>query len=88
MNTPLKDVLGHVVGGVSGVGLGIDGEPWLAFGGEDIAGVQIGMQEHGVAVPGERAEQPDAFGRQWRLEAAPFGRAPLLVAIGPVVAHR
>jgi hypothetical protein len=55
-------VLGHVVGGVSDVGLGVDGEPRLALGGQDIAGVEIGMQEQGIAAAArQRAEQADAF---------------------------
>ena len=58
----VEDVLRHVVGGISDVGLGVDGEPRLALGGEDIAGVGIGMQEQGVAaVSRELAEQVDAF---------------------------
>ena len=77
-------MLGHVVGGVSDVGLRIDGEPRLAFGGQDIASVEIGMKEHGIAaIPRELTEQTDAFLLQRRLEAAPFGWAPLLVAIWP-----
>jgi hypothetical protein len=55
---PVEDVLGHVVGGVCDVGLGVDGEPRLALGGQDIAGVEIGMQEQGIAAAArQRAEQ-------------------------------
>ena len=61
-NTPVEDVLGHVVGGVSDVGLRVDGEPWLALGGENIAGVEIGMKEQGIAAaPRELTEQTDTF---------------------------
>jgi hypothetical protein len=57
-------VLGHVVDGVSDVGLRVDGEPRLALGGEDIAGVEIGVKEHGIAAaPRELTEQTDAFFR-------------------------
>ena len=59
---PVEDVLGHVIGGLSHVGLWIDGEPRLALGGEDIAGVEIGMKEQGIAAASRQlAEQPDTF---------------------------
>ena len=70
----VKDVLGHVVGTASDIGLRVDGEPGFALGGEDVTGVEIGMQELGVAGGSRQlTQQLDAFLCERRLEAAPFG---------------
>ena len=61
----VEHVLEHVVGGVAGVGLGVDDQPRFPLGSEHVAGVQVGAQqdvprrrggqraEGGNAVPGE-----------------------------------
>jgi hypothetical protein len=64
---------GHVVAGVSDVRLGIAGEPPLAFGGEDIAAVDVGVQEHRARSTGRRNASPypsssldDSGAASWR----------------------
>ena len=42
----VQQVLGGVVGGISDERLGIDDEPRLALRPKDVAGVQVGPQQH------------------------------------------
>ena len=42
----VQQVLEHVVVGVTEVRFGVDHEPRFAFGGEHVAGVKVGAQQH------------------------------------------
>lgn len=44
----VEHVLQCVVGAVADVGLGVDHQPRFTLGGEDVAAVQIGTQQHGA----------------------------------------
>lgn len=48
----VEHVLDRVVGGVADVGLGVDGQPRLAGGGQHVLAVQVGAQQH--CAPGVR----------------------------------
>jgi hypothetical protein len=62
-------VLERVIGRVSDVGLGIDDEPRLPFGGEHIAGVEVrGQQYFSFRGRRERPEEGDAFTPQTRIK--------------------
>lgn len=62
-------MLQRVIGGVSDVGLGIDDEPRLPFGGEHVAGVEVCAQQYlSFCSRRERPEEADAFTRQTRIK--------------------
>lgn len=42
----VEHVLEHVVGGITGIRLGIDDQPWLPLSGQHVARVQVGAQHH------------------------------------------
>jgi len=42
----VEQVLESIIGGVADVGLGVDEQPRLPLGGKDVAGMQVGAQQH------------------------------------------
>ena len=69
---------------VADVALRIDGESRLAFGGEDIAGVEIGMKEHGIAATPRELTEQTALDRQGEDGELAAGRAGAGLQAGPV----
>ena len=57
-----EHVLKGVIGGIADMGLRVDDEPWLAPGGEHIAGVEIGAEDD-LSLAGRRKtpEKADTF---------------------------
>ena len=58
----VEEVLGAIVGRVTDKGFGVDDEPWLALGTEDVAGVEIsGQKDMGSCGAVEFFEHFEAF---------------------------
>src|SRR4029077_15235037 len=73
----------------SNVGLWVDEQPGLAFGGQHVLGVQVGAKQHlAVRRRREGAKGRDAFACQPRIQVA-LARCNLaLERIRPLVTHR
>jgi hypothetical protein len=85
----VEHVLEGVVGGVAYVGLGVDDQPRLPFGGQHVAGMKIGAQQHFPVGGGRQlTEQCHPFTRQTRIQTAAATGVLVLELLGPQLTHR
>jgi hypothetical protein len=78
-------VLEHVVGGITGIPLGIDDQPRFPLSGQHVARVQVGTKHHvALGSGGQLAEQGDTGARQARVARHVTVRGFLLELSGSI----
>ena len=82
----VEEMLQWVVRRVADIRLGVDQEPWLTARRQDVAGVQVGSEEHlRPGIRWKRPEEGETLALQARLQARV--RSGRLALVCPLVAH-
>ena len=75
----VQQMLKGIVGGIADVGLGIDDEPWLALGRENVVRMEVRAKQHSpIGCGGQAPEKRHAFSRKTRIDARSSSRRLLL----------